>query len=130
MKQLYKCMTKATDREGDGVRYSHNWVTARRGMFKVYEDGFSCGDWHFDYSEVDEAILYKTKQMFIPVNVLVVKAKERTYQFGFNPWANPFKHLKLDLRIEKIKLKYSTFSILIRLFALAILLYSMIGLKK
>ena len=37
-----------------------------------------------------------------------------TYQFGFNPWARPYNHLGLELIEERIRLKYSPFSIALR----------------
>lgn len=119
----YKCFCKATNREDKEPRYSHNWVAAKRAMFKVFDDRIECGDWRIPYSEVESAHLYKAKQMFIPVNVLQLVTRTGNYQFGFNAWANPFKHIGVKLDVSKIKLGYSMYSIVIRLLLVAYLVY-------
>ena len=53
--------------------------------------------------------------MFVPVNVLELQTEKETFQFGFNPWANPFKYLKINYEIENVKLKMSKFSLIIRI---------------
>jgi len=64
-------MTKATNKEvGECVRYSQNWVFARRGIFKVYEKGIRCDDWFFDTDKIQNAVLYRVRQMLIPASVL------------------------------------------------------------
>lgn len=111
----YKCFCKATNREDKEPRYSHNWVAAKRAMFKVFDDRIECGSWKIPFSEVKSAHLYKAKQMFIPVNVLQLVTEKGNYQFGFNPWANPFKHLGIEYGQSEIKLGYSTYSIVVRI---------------
>lgn len=111
----YKCLCKAINREDKEPRYSHNWVSAKRAMFKVYEDRIECGSWTILFSEVKSAHLYKAKQMFIPVNVLQILTEKGNYQFGFNPWTNPFKHLDIECGESEIKLGYSTYSIVVRI---------------
>ena len=59
-------MTKATTAEGDDIRRSLNWVTARRGILKVYDDHLELGSWHLPYSDFDEAILFSVRQTLIP----------------------------------------------------------------
>lgn len=61
--------------------------------------------------------------MFIPVLVLKLVTPERSYQFGFNPWANPVAYLPIETREEKIRLKYSVFSTAIRIMLVAYVLY-------
>lgn len=119
----YKCFCKATNREDKEPRLSHNWVAAKRGMFKVFEDRVECGDWSIPYSDIESAHLYKAKQMFMPVNVLKLVTRSGNYQFGFNPWANPFKHLGVEFETSKIKLKHSVYSIVVRLVLIAYLGY-------
>jgi len=119
----YRCFCKATNREGEEVRFSHNWTIAKRGFFKVYEDRIECGSWNIPFSEVESAHFYKAKQMFIPVKVLQLVTVKGKYQFAFNPWANPFKHLGIEYKQSEIKLVYSTYSIVIRVFLVAYLGY-------
>ena len=95
---------------GEEVRFSHNWTIAKRAFFKVYEDRIECGSWNIPFSEVESAHFYKAKQMFIPVKVLQLVTVKGKYQFAFNPWANPFKHLGVEYKQSEIKLVYSTYS--------------------
>lgn len=122
-KPLYKCMTKATNREAKEPRYSQNWVAAKRASFQVFEDKFVCGKWEFNFNEIKDAILYETKQVFIPVKVLKFEYDEKVYQFGFNPWANPMKYANINYKTEKVKLKYSIFSIVCRVILFVSILY-------
>jgi hypothetical protein len=119
----YKCWCKATNREGSEPRYSQNWVASKRAWFKVYGDRIECGGWVIPFSEVKQAMIYNTRQMFIPVQVLQVVTEQGRFQFGFNPWASPFKYLALDMRQETIRLKYSPFSIVVRGLILGYLAY-------
>jgi hypothetical protein len=119
----YQCMCKAIEREDNEPQYSPKWITAKRAMFKVFEDHIDCGSWKINYSDIKEVTLYKTSQMFIPVNVLHIITKSGSYQFGFNPWAKPFTHLPMDYETKKVKLAMSPVSILIRIAALGYLGY-------
>ena len=114
-KKIYSCITKVAKNENGNPRYSANWIVAKRGVFSVFEDCIECGNWKILFSEIKIAKLYKTKQMFIPVNVLELQTEKETFQFGFNPWANPFKYLKINYEIENVKLKMSKFSLIIRI---------------
>jgi hypothetical protein len=121
-KKLYSCITKATKSENGNPRHSINWLLSKRGVFSVYEDYVKCGDWQILFSQIKSAKLYKTKQMFIPVNVLELTTETETYQFGFNPWANPFKHLKIEYEVESVKMGMSAFSLILRIALLISLL--------
>lgn len=118
-KSLYRCMTKATKNEKGHPRYSSNWIVARRALFTVFEDCVKCGDWIIAVSDIQEAIIYKTRQMFIPVNILELTTTNETFQFGFNPWANPFRFLKINYKVEYVKLKMSLFSLILRIVLIA-----------
>ena len=123
----YRCFCKATNREDKEPRYSQNWVVAKRAFFKVFDDHIECGSWNIPFSEVESAHCYKAKQMFIPGKILQLVTKKGKYQFGFNPWANPFKHLSIEYEQSEIKLGYSTYSIVIRVFLVAYLGYLVWG---
>jgi hypothetical protein len=122
-KLLYKCMTKATTTEGDNIRYSLNWVFSRRGFLQVFADHLECGNWVIPYSEIQEAVLVRTRQMLIPGYVLRVKARGQIYQFGLNP--SKFWTGELPFRVtrEESPLSYSWFSIVIRVAAIAMAVY-------
>ena len=119
----YKCFCKATNREVSAPRYSHNWAVAKRAFFKVFDDRIECGDWNIPFAQVESAHVYKTKQMFVPARVLQLDTSSGSFQFGFNPWANPFKHLNIKYEESEVKLGYSVFSVLIRIIFLAYIAY-------
>ena len=111
---IYQCWCKATRREDSEPRYSHNWITAKRARFKIFEDRVQCGSWSIPFAEIDKAIVYQGKQMFIPVKVLHLITADGSYQFGFNPWATPTTHLNLPLDEQRVRFGYSPFSIAVR----------------
>jgi hypothetical protein len=118
---FYQCWTKATDAEPGPPRYSANWPLARRARFKSYPDRIECCDWVIPATEVRDAVLYEARQWFIPVSVLAVSTEHRTWQFGFNPWCNVAAHLPFPFRRERVRLRYSAFSLVIRALLIAYL---------
>jgi hypothetical protein len=121
--QIYKCWTKATNKERGTLRRSHNWIASRRAWFKIFTDRIECGDWNIPFAEIQEAVVYRGRQMRIPVTVLQIEALGQTYQFGFNPWANPVKYLSLPYREERVTIKYSAFSLAVRVIIACYLIY-------
>jgi hypothetical protein len=120
---LYKCMTKGTKQEDSEPRYSQNWLVARRGSFCIFDDKVKCGDWIINFTDIAKLIIYRTKQLLIPVKVLHFITTKGNYQFAFNPWAQPEKYLmKLNPEEKNVKLKYSIFSIILRIIILGCLL--------
>lgn len=119
----YQCWVKATDGEQGPPRYSASWLVARRARFKVFSDRVECGDWIIRSSEVQDAVLFEARQWFIPVFVLSLQTAAKTYQFGFNPWVRIGSHLPFAFRSERVQLRYSAFSIGIRLLAGVYLAY-------
>ena len=120
---LYKCWAKATDKDAGAHKYSLYWVTSRRAWFKVFDDRVECGDWVLPNSAIRDAVLFKSRQWFIPVSVLRLKTDRKTCQFGFNPWCRVEEHLPLEVRTEKVKARYSAFSLFLRLFLIVYLIY-------
>jgi len=111
---LHRCMTKATTAEGDDVRRSLNWVLSRRCTLKVFDDRLECGDWVVPYRDVDEAVLFRVRQMLIPGYVLRVKAQGRIYQFGLNRGKYWDGELPFPVAREAASVGYSWFSIAVR----------------
>ena len=120
---IYKCWTKATNREGGTLRRSHNWITSRRAWFKIFTDRIECGDWNIPFAEIEEIVVYRVKQMLISFTVLQIEACGKTYQFGFNPWAKPLPYLPISYREEQIHLKHSAFSMGLRAMIIFYLIY-------
>jgi hypothetical protein len=125
-------MTKGTKREDSEPRYSQNWLLARRGSFCIYDEEIKCGDWIIKFSDVKKVILYRTRQLLIPGKVLHFITIKGNYQFGFNPWAKPEKYLmKLNPEEKAVKLKYSIFSIILRIIIFGgLLVYFFISIRK
>lgn len=116
-KPLYKCWTKATNREIGEPRYSVNWIIARRGQFKISENELGCGNWKIPFNEVEKVTVYKIKTFLGVCKFLHITTREgANYQFAFNPWAKPLQYLPLkDIEEKEAKLGYSMFSIVVRI---------------
>ena len=115
---LYQCVTKATTDEGEQIRHSWNWVVARRAILRVTSDAFECADWKIPYCEIDDAVLFSTRQLLIPGYVLRVRSAGKIYQFGLNPGRYWKGELPFPVRREKAKLGYSRSSLITRVFLL------------
>jgi len=122
-KPLYQCMTKATTAERDHLRRSFNWVVSRRAILKVMPNALVCRNWVIPYDQIDEAILFSTRQLFIPCYLLRVKSGGTTYQFGLNPGGYWKGELPFPVKREKAKTSYSPFSLIIRILILAYIVY-------
>jgi hypothetical protein len=120
---IYRCWTKATTSERGLPRRSLNWILARRDWFKIYSDRIKCGDWLIPVDQIVHATVYRGHQMLIPFTILKLETEDQVYQFGFNPWANPIKHLPLSFEEEHIRLGFSPFSVAIRIILILFLLY-------
>lgn len=123
-KSLYFCWTKGTNRESGEPRFAFAWATSRRGWFKVFADRVECGNWTIPFSEVQQVTVFRSRMNWVPVTVLRFELAHQTYQFGFNPWAKPDQHLKVPYREETVKMRYSLFSALVRMFLLVYLAYA------
>lgn len=76
---------------------------------------------------MENAVVYRVQALpFVKGSVLQVTANERTYQFGFNPWAHPVKHFPFSIEEREETMRYSTFSIVIRVAAVAYALYLLV----
>ncbi|NEQ51639.1 MAG: hypothetical protein F6K11_16120 [Leptolyngbya sp. SIO3F4] len=116
-------MTKATTAEGDDIRRSLNWVTARRGILKIHDDHLELGAWHLFYKDFDEAVLFSIRQTLIPGYVLRIKTQGTIYQFGLNYSRFWKKDLPFPVERRRMKLKLSWSSLVIRVVSLIFLGY-------
>lgn len=112
--QVYRAWAKGIEGETGPPSRSPAWATARRAWFRCYQDRVECGDWVIPATDVRDAVLYETRQGFLPVSVLAVSTDARTFQFGFNPWARVAPHLPFAVRRERVRLGYSPVSIAVR----------------
>ncbi len=86
---IYRCKTKATDREGDTFRLSRNWYLARYYELRLTRRAIECGDWTIPYDEIDDAVLMAISPPYMLGYVLWVKSRGKNYQFRLfstSPW--------------------------------------------
>ena len=126
-KLIHQCMTKGVIAEGDQLKHGPNWVLARRGRLKIFQDHLECGDWMIEYHDIKNATLYSVQQFIIvvpiPGYVLKIETEDKTYFFGLNfnkYWKNeqPF-----PVERQNARLGFSLFSIVIRLIVLGYIVY-------
>lgn len=120
-KPLYRCMTKGVRGASEAFEYSMSWVTARRAFLHVWPDRLECGDWTIPFPAITQAVLFQTRQAFIPCYILKLQTQDAAYQFGLNGnkfWAGD---LPFPVTRETGRLKYSTFSIVARIILFAAL---------
>ena len=121
---LHKCITKATIAEGDQLKFGPNWIAARRAMLKVFDDHLECGDWRIDYEDIITATLYSVRaQFFLPAFVLRVETGSTTYHFGLNAGSFWKGDLPFPVQREKARMRYSPFSIAVRVIFLSGIVY-------
>lgn len=112
---IYRCMTKGVRGAPEQFEYGLKWITSRRGFLKVFRDRLECGDWNIPFSAIDEAELFQTRSGIIPCFILKVRTADNTFQFGLN--GNKFWKSDLPFEVKRTKgrLKYSAFSICLRI---------------
>jgi hypothetical protein len=120
---IHRCMTKGVRGAADQFEYGLSWVTSRRGSLKVFSDRLECGDWTIPFEEIQQAVLFETRQWFIRCYVLKVRTAATTYQFGLNPGRFWRGDLPFEVERQKGRLKYSAFSIAIRVVLVAAILW-------
>lgn len=116
-------MTKGVRGASEEFEYGMSWVTARRSFLSVFHDRLECGDWSIPYHMITQAVLFKTRQMFIPCYILKIRTEESAYQFGLN--GNKFWAAELPFPVvrETGRLKYSKFSIALRMILVLALIW-------
>lgn len=119
----YRAWTKAIRTDENKPGYSASWIAARRGWLNVFSDRLECGDIAIPFETIQEAVLYEARQGFIPVYILAVSTADGTWHFGLNRWTRMAAHLPFPFRQERINLRYSTFSIAVRVALVAYVAY-------
>ncbi len=123
---LFQAMCKATTAEGDQLKVGPNWIVARRGRLKLFEDHLACGDWQIPFADIQLAELNSVRSAFFYRGyVLKVETAERTYHFGLN--GNRFWEGDLPFPVERkqASLRYSPVGILLRLLIAGYLIYAL-----
>ncbi len=103
-----------------------DWVTSQRAVVMLTDKKIICGKWTIPLDTILTAQLIKIISLFGGGQVLKVQTTDdKNYQFGMqlNPeWTN---QQRLPLTFEKGQVKYSTFSIVVRLIAVGYLIYGL-----
>jgi len=121
---LYRCMTKGVKGTAQEFAYGPAWVTARRASLLVYGDRLECGDWKIPYTSIEAVTLFETRQMFIPCYILRITTTGNSFRFGLNGNAFWRSELPFPVTREKGRLRYSAFSIVVRVVILvAVIVY-------
>lgn len=102
------------------IRRGLDWVTAQRAVVLLTDQKIVCGKWIIPLDTISTAQLIKVNGGQV---LKIQTTDDKNYQFGMqsNPeWVN---QQILPLTIETGKIKYSPFSILVRLIAFGYLIY-------
>lgn len=78
---LFRFRTKATDREGDRLRFSLNWLWARRGELRFTDRSIECGDWIIPYESIDDAVLLVIPTLLFTAYNIRAKSRGKTDNF-------------------------------------------------
>jgi len=120
---LYRCMTKGVQGAADQFEYGLSWVTSRRATLKIFADRLECGNWTIPYATFEQSVLFETKQWFITCYILKIRTADNSFQFGLNPnkfWSGD---LPFEAERQKGQLKYSAYSIGVRIALVAGLIW-------
>lgn len=101
-----------------------DWVTSQRAVVMLTNKKIICGKWTIPLDTISTAQLLKINSLFVSGQVLKIQTTDdKNYQFGMqlNPeWTT---QTLLPLTLEKGQLKYSAFSIVVRLILLGYFIY-------
>jgi hypothetical protein len=113
-KPLHSCMTKAVIADGDQLETGPRWITARRGILRLYPDRLTCGNWTLPYDTLRAAELVKIRSpvLRIPGYVLSVRTDAQTYHFGLNAgryWQGelPFPAMRREARLRMSPISFA-----------------------
>lgn len=106
------------------IRLGLDWVLSQRAVIMLTEQKIVCGKWTIPLDTISAAQLSKHYSLFGAGQVLIVQTTDNSnYQFGMqlNPeWTN---QQRLPLTIEERQVRYSAFSVIVRLIAVGLLMY-------
>ena len=117
--------------ENEELERGMDWVTSQRAVLILTDKKLNCGNWKINIDEIQNANLIKIKTIFGPGQVLKITTKNNdNYQFGMQLNEEWTSQSVLPLSIENGKIKYSNFSIAIRILLLLYLIYWIIDKVK
>ena len=106
------------------IKRGLDWVTSQRAVVILTDKKIICGKWTIPLDTISTAQLIKINTLFGGGQVLKIQTTDgQNYQFGMqlNPeWTN---QQILPLTLEKGQVKYSVFSIIVRLIVVGYFIY-------
>lgn len=102
-----------------------NWALSKRGFFILTNKRIVLGEWEVEIGDIDKAELMKYR------SGMVLKLEVRNneyYHFGLQYIRELLKQDELEITIIDSRVKYSLFSIIIRVFLVAYLVHAIIKL--
>lgn len=110
------------------IKRGLDWVTSQRAVVLLTDKKIICGKWTIPLDTISTAKLVQINSLFGGGQVLKVQTTDdKNYQFGMqlNPeWTS---QRQLPLTLEKGQVKYSPFSLIVRLIAVGCLIYWLYG---
>jgi hypothetical protein len=122
-RDLHKCTAKACRVQSSSLYDSFRWVLSRRGILRVTDETLHFGDWTIPYTLIDEAVLFRIRQMFIPGYVLRVRSRGFVYQFGLNFGRFWEGELPFEAERKRARIRLTPVRILLRVLFVAIVAY-------
>jgi hypothetical protein len=112
-----------TQGEND-IKRGADWVTSQRAVILLTDKRISCGNWTIPLENILTAKLIEINTTFGTGQVLKITTKDHhNFQFGMQMNREWTEQSVLPLVFEKGKLKYSLFSIVVRLILIGYLIY-------
>jgi len=110
--------------ENEDVTKGANWVTSQRAVVMLTKSKIICGKWIIPIEEIQSSELLKISSLLGDGMVLKIQtADNKNYQFGMQLNPEWTEQKALPLSLEKTKVKYSAFSIVVRIIAIGYLIY-------
>jgi hypothetical protein len=110
--------------ENQNVTKGANWLTSQRAVVMLTKSQIICGKWTIPIEEIQSSELLKISSLFGDGMVLKIQTIDnKNYQFGMQLNPEWTEQNALPLNLKKTKVKYSPFSILVRLIAIGYLIY-------
>ena len=106
------------------IKRGLDWVTSQRAVVLLTDKRIICGQWNIPLDNIVSSQLIKINTTFGPGLVLKIGTKDQgNFQFGMQMNHEWTEQITLPVTLEKGKVKYSMFSIIVRLVLLGYIIY-------
>ena len=100
------------------------WVASQRAVIMLTDNKLICGKWTIPLEAIKEAQLLKINSLFGGGQVLKIQTNDnKNYQFGMQLNSEWTTQQAFPLTLEKGQVKYSVFSVIIRLIVTGYLIF-------